>query len=110
MRSISMTAIAMLPLSLGVACTWVPLTPEGQGVQLSSSESVADCQPIGHMQSRTTTRVGPFARSPSKIREEQIALARNEAARMGGDAIVAEGPAEDGEQRFGVFGCAGESP
>jgi hypothetical protein len=34
-----------------------------------------------------------------------VALARNEAALMGGDTVVAESPVKDGRQLFGVYRC-----
>ncbi len=90
---------------VGSGCTWVRVSPEAEGVRLVSPERASSCERIGSAHSRTSTAVGPFARAPKKIREEQASLARNEAARMGGNAISPEGPAEDGEQAFGVYRC-----
>jgi hypothetical protein len=50
--------------------------------------------------------VGILARGDSKVRGELITLARNEAATMGGDSIVAESPAVQGRQTFGVYRCS----
>jgi hypothetical protein len=40
-----------------------------------------------------------------KVAGELEALARNEAALMGGDTVVAELPVKDGRQVFGVYRC-----
>lgn len=88
-----------------LACTWVPLTPEGNLVELLPAESTSSCEQIGQTRSRTTTRVGIFARSETRVREEQVALARNEAARMGANAVTPLGPPEGGERLFGVYRC-----
>jgi hypothetical protein len=93
----------------GSGCTWVPLTPEGEQIRVLEPESIGECERLGRTRSRTGTAVGPFRRKGSKVLEEQTSLARNEAARMGGNAISIEGPPEDGEQVFGVYRCNGGS-
>jgi hypothetical protein len=89
------------------ACTWVPLTNEGQGVRILRESEVVDCEKIGETTARTSDRVVIFARSDRKVREELDSLARNEAADLGGDAIVRIGTATDGRQSFGVYRCEG---
>jgi len=104
-RRILMMAAA-LPIALGaMACTWVGLTSEGEAVAVKGAEAVAGCEKLGRTRSRTASSVGIFDRSDDKVLEEQTALARNEAARMGGDVVVVEGEAEGPEQVFGVYRC-----
>jgi hypothetical protein len=91
-----------------LACTWVPLTSGGQSVRILQASEVANCEKIAETTSRTSDRVIIFARSDRKVREELDSLARNEAADLGGDAIVPIGTADDGRQSFGVYRC--ESP
>ena len=90
------------------ACTWVPLTNEGQGVRILSQSEVVDCEKIGETKARTSDRVVIFSRTDRKVREELDSLARNEAADLGGDTIVRIGTATNGRQSFGVYRC--ESP
>jgi hypothetical protein len=100
--------VALLLLGSGagsLACTWVKLTPEGERVELLE-EGVHTCEHVGQTRVQTTPRVWIFARRDRKIDEEQTALARNEAARMGGNAVVPlESPGADGERLFGVYRC-----
>jgi hypothetical protein len=89
----------------GLACTWVPLTAEGEQVELLP-EGAGACEHVGQTRVRTTPRVWIFARRDRKVDEEQTALARNEAARMGGNAVAPLEPSHaDGERLFGVYRC-----
>jgi len=96
-----------LPMTSLLGCTWVPLTPEAESVRLvSSQEALTGCKKLGVVHSRTRARIGFFARSEEKVSEELAALARNNAAEMGADSIVADGPPSvDGSQRFIAYRC-----
>lgn len=87
------------------ACTWVPLTPEGETVRVARADEVRDCERKGEVASILKSRVAGFERKPGKVADELVALARNEAALMGGDTVVAESPVKDGRQMFGVYRC-----
>jgi hypothetical protein len=91
-----------------VGCTWVPLTVEGQNVRVLDATDVAGCQKIGTTTAKTADRVVVFARTDRKVHEELASLARNQAAEMGGDALVATGSPAEGRQSFDVYRC--ESP
>ena len=88
-----------------LACTWVPLTSEGRSVRILQASDVTDCRKIGRATSQSRDRVAIFARSDRKVREELEALAKNEAAELGGDAIVPIGTPADGRQSFDVYRC-----
>src|SRR5262245_62571008 len=92
--------------ALALACTWVKLTPGGEAVRLAKENEVRGCETKGRTHAQTTDRVVIFARSDTKIQAELASLARNEAALMGGDAIVAARPIERGRQTFDVYLCA----
>jgi len=91
-------------LGLG-ACSWVDLSPGGEQVDVMNQEQAADCERVGQTTSQVLDRVGFVDRSPEKLAEELKTLARNEAAGMGGDAIVAATEITDGRQRFTVYRC-----
>jgi hypothetical protein len=100
-------SIASLAL-LGSACTWVELTPSGQNVRVGTMAQAMHCERLGATHAKTSTRVGIFSRTPKKIDEELEFLARNEAADMGGNTIVAQGPtSSEGRRSFDVFRCQG---
>jgi hypothetical protein len=109
MRSNSIVLLAASCLAVAVApsCAWVSLEPEAETVRVApSAEAVQGCQKVGTIQSQTTARIGFIARSKKKISEELDTLARNNAAEMGADTIVAEGPPSvEGQQRFAAYRC-----
>ncbi|MEE8581694.1 MAG: DUF4156 domain-containing protein [Myxococcota bacterium] len=93
--------------SLHLGCTWVALVPEAEGVRVLEARQADQCTSLGTTTSSVLTKAGPFDRSPSKVRGELETVARNEAARMGGDAIVPVAAVENGKRTFAVYRCAG---
>ena len=92
--------------ALALGCTWVKLTPGGEAVRVAKENEVAGCETKGRTHAQTTDRVVIFARRDPTIQNELESLARNEAALMGGDAIVPASAIERGRQTFDVYLCA----
>lgn len=88
------------------ACTWVELTPAGSSVTLVKAFNVKSCKKVGTTTATVTNKVGVVARSEDKVTEELTTLAKNRAATMGGDSIVAQPPVVDGSMSFEVYKCA----
>jgi hypothetical protein len=86
-------------------CTWVKLTPEGEQVRVLALTEASQCERIGRIRSHTKESVARVNRSDEKVNEELEGLARNEAARMGGNAIAPLGPEAEGEQEFAIYRC-----
>ena len=82
------------------------LTPAGEVVRVAKENEVAGCETKGRTHAQTTDRVLIFARRDPTIQNELESLARNEAALMGGDAIVPASAIERGRQTFDVYLCA----
>lgn len=95
--------IAILVLLSG--CSWVKLTPAGELVSVVQPDLVKNCEKIGQTESTVKETVGIFERSDKLVAEEMEMLARNSAARMGGDAIVVASPPDGGRQLFHVYQC-----
>ena len=98
----SSLSIIMLWLS---GCTWVEPTKEGGEVLLVKSYNVQSCEHLGSTKATVKHEIGPVTRSEDKVREELVTLAKNHAAEMGGDSIVAAGPVTDGSMTFTVYKC-----
>jgi hypothetical protein len=92
--------------ALALACTWVKVTAGGEAVRVAKEGEVGGCETKGRTHAQTTDRVLVFARSPKTIEQELVSLARNEAALMGGDAIVPASAIQSGRQTFDVYLCA----
>jgi len=98
----SITLLLVLALT---GCTWAKRTDAGAQVRVAEPNDVAGCERIGT--ATATTKV--FGRHENRVKLELENLASNRAADIGGDTIVAEGPAQDGRQTFIVYRCASRS-
>ena len=87
------------------ACTWVKNTPEGAKIRVAQAGEIGNCESGGEITASLKSRVGGFERKPGKVAGELETLARNEAATMGGDTIVAASPVKEGRQTFRVYRC-----
>jgi hypothetical protein len=87
------------------ACTWVPLTNEGARVQLRALEQASGCEHKSRVTVSVKDKIAGIARNEDKMRGELETLARNEAARVGGNAISAESEPTDGRQVFLIYHC-----
>ncbi len=95
-------ALAMIALS---ACAWVKPTDAGLSIRLVGYDQVGQCKKLGKTTVSVLDKVGFISRAQDKVGEELKILARNSAAEMGGDTIVAAGAVSGGEQPFDVFRC-----
>jgi Domain of unknown function (DUF4156) len=97
-------ALAAFLLVTATACTWVKPTPAGAGVLEARADEVATCEHIGNVAATTKDKI-VLPRNAEVMREEQVNLARNQAATMGGDTIVAKAPVKGGTLEFDVYRC-----
>jgi Domain of unknown function (DUF4156) len=98
-------ALALLLLSVLSSCTWVSLTDEGARVQLRTLEQARACERKSRVTVSVKDKIGGIARNEDKVRGELETLARNEAARVGGNAVAAESEPTDGRQVFLIYHC-----
>jgi len=103
----SFRSLLGLPLLGGflAACTWVDPTPQGEQVRLVPRDRVADCRQVGELSTFTKAEVAGVSRNADKVRRELDTLARNEAADMDADTIVATGPVRDGRRSYFAYSC-----
>ncbi len=87
------------------ACTWVKPTDAGDSVVLAKDFNVQACRKLGSTTSRVKHNIGPIDRNQEKVNQELLTLAKNAAAEMGGDSIVAKEPAGKGFMVFDVYRC-----
>ncbi len=106
MKRFTGIALASAALLIG-ACQWVPLTPEGEQVRVANAAEVEGCKQLGTVTGKTTVTVGPMARNEEKVGKEVEALARNEAATMGANAIVPKGGVDWDQRTYAAFRCDG---
>lgn len=90
---------------LVASCTWVKLTPEGEKVRVLESHEVGSCKKLGKTTATLKDKIAGVERSSKKVGKEMETLARNSAADMGGDTVVAITEVESGKQVFEVYKC-----
>lgn len=86
-------------------CTWVDLTPSGEAVRVVPADRVADCRRVGTLSVYTKAEVAGIDRSADKVRGELETLARNEAATMHADTIVADSEIAKGRRDYVAYRC-----
>ena len=106
MRTKLFLSIALLTLLS--ACSWVELNTEGKKVRVLSEQEVSSCKHIGSTTANVKDEVIGLERKPHIVEENLEILARNAAAEMGGDTVVAASPVKDGSRKFKVYKCVGQ--
>ncbi len=103
MRALFAMGLAIHLLLSG--CSWVSPTPSATTVKVLNAKAVKNCQRLGSASAKSLAKLGFIKRNRDKLQQELNTLARNQAADMGGNAVVAESPIENGQQQFGVYRC-----
>jgi len=101
---------ATLAILAIAGCTWIKPSPGAEGVRVLGAGDVSACQKLGDTTVSLLHKVAGINRSEKKVRTELETMARNSAAEVGGDAVVATSPVADGEQSFDVYQCNSASP
>ena len=97
-------AIAAASL-FNASCATVKLTTGGEKVRLQALNEVATCKKLGTSNASVTAKALGVPRPIETISKELAVIARNSAAKMGGDTIVPLTVIEDGQQSFVVYKC-----
>ena len=100
-----MKVVLLFVVLLTVGCKWVKETEAGKNVALVKPAHAAYCELLGTTVARVKDSVGFIERGERKIADELIALAKNEAARLGGDSIIAKSGVSEGAQTFSIYKC-----
>jgi len=101
MKTITCIVSAALLLS---ACSSLQLTKGGDKVRVLDPDEISSCKNLGRTNTSVTARVIVERPTETIARELQI-VARNSAARMGGDTIVPLTVIAEGQQTFVVYKC-----
>ena len=86
------------------ACATLKLTTEGEKVRVLDPSEVESCRELGKTNNSVTSKI-ILERAEEAVAKELRIIARNSAARMGGDTIVPLTVIEAGHQTFVVYKC-----
>ena len=102
-------AIVSLRRLFAAGCSWVKTTPGGEQVRRSNGGRRRRMSGSRHRVGHHASNAAGIPRNKDVIREEQVTLARNQAAQIGGDTIVQSGAPSGGTLTFTVYRCMIES-
>jgi hypothetical protein len=105
MKNIVSISVVVCLVFLFSGCSWVDVTPAAQGVRTATAQEVVACKPMGSVSSKVLSKVGFVDRNEYKVAAELEDLARDQAAKMGGNVIVPDSEAENGQQSFLAYRC-----
>jgi|SRR6056297_2790293 len=100
-----LTLIIPILLACAACAPWVKLTAEGADVRHLSRQASAACTRVGRVSAVTREKVVGIGRNDDRVQAELLTMARNEAAALGANAVVATSEIADGRQTFDALHC-----
>lgn len=98
--------VFLMVCALATGCTWVKPIEQAEMVSVAEAAAdVASCKQLGSASVSVKHKVGFVSRATDKVARELETLARNEAARMGGNRILEKSAPNEGQQQFTVYQC-----
>ena len=94
--------LIVLPLFMGLS--FVDLTEEGSKVRGATTD-VNNCKMVGKGTATTRSKRVFFSRKGERVQNELMGLAKNEAATLGANAIVAGEIGKDGKMKWAGYSC-----
>ena len=98
-------SLLLAALMLSACATSLKLTSAGEKVRVLSPDEVDSCRLLGRTNASVTWVVAGVKRPDNVIVQELRVVARNAAARLGGDTIVPLTVVDQGQQSFQVYKC-----
>jgi hypothetical protein len=88
------------------SCSWVEPTKESDAVAVvTDAVKLEGCKKLLSTTSSVLDKVGFMDRTERAMADELTILAKNKAAAVGGDTVIAKGPVKDGSMSFDIFKC-----
>ncbi|HET6655275.1 MAG TPA: DUF4156 domain-containing protein [Gammaproteobacteria bacterium] len=101
-RLAAAAGVAMLIAGCG---NWVEVKPQARDVAILEPAQAAHCQFLGKSEAAVLNEAGFLPRNPQAINADLVNIARNDAAKMGGNAVAPLSPRDHGNQTFGIYRC-----
>lgn len=97
--------IGLVALGISACATPMKLSDNGKKVRVLDPSEVSSCRELGKTNTSVTPILLGIERPEEAIGKELRIVARNSAARMGGDTIVPLTVIDKGQQTFVVYKC-----
>jgi len=99
------TFISISAVFVFIGCTWVNENKAGRSIDITVIDQVKNCKKVGSIKASVKHKVGFVPRNNDKITRELQVLAKNEAVKIGANAIVANHAPTNGKQSYQAFAC-----
>lgn len=87
------------------ACSFVDLNPGAENIVVSKdSNSLSNCKSLGDTEVSVWSKADSF-QSDGTVDEQLNTLARNQAATMNGNTVVAKSAVTNGQRTYAVYNC-----
>ena len=97
--------LVIVLISLASACSWVKPKPGAEQVALVKAAHVEGCKSLGKATVAVKDAIVGLDRKKTKVADELLTLAKNQAVVMGGDSLVSLTDPTEGGQTFAVYNC-----
>jgi hypothetical protein len=88
-----------------IACSFVSLTPEAKNIAVTTpSNALKNCKFLGNTNVSLWSKAETF-QSQKTVESQLDTLARNQAATMGGNTVVASSAIDNGQRAYAVYNC-----
>jgi hypothetical protein len=103
-RQVGMLNLGLIIMT-SLGCSWVPLSEDGERVQVVANNEVTDCERVGNTKAKVLRKVWFIPRRESVVEGELRTLARNEGSKLGGNVVTPLPSKRQGEREFAVYVC-----
>lgn len=88
-----------------VSCSFVDLNPEAKDTTVSTNaNSLSNCKFLGNTEVSIWSKADSF-QSQDTVENQLDTLARNQAAAIGGNTVLANSKINNGQRTYGVYNC-----
>jgi len=100
------TTLIMLAAAIMTGCTWVKASHDAAAqVRVLNHQHIEACQQLGRTTVSVLDSIAFVPRSKAQVKKELEILARDSAAEIDGDSVVAISKIIDGEQVYNIYRC-----
>lgn len=105
LKTIISATLLLSTVTLFAGCSWVEPLPGVKEIRVVSKDQVSQCKQLGRTHVQTAHEIGFIPRGYAAMREDLVALAKNDAKRMQGNRLVAIDEIKKGQQSYAIYRC-----
>ncbi len=108
MKKLSINIILFALAATIVACSFVEINPQAKNIIVAPTmNTLSRCKFLGNITVSLWSSAETF-QSKETVENQLNTLARNEAAKMGGDVVTPDSKIKDGQRTYRVYNCSSQ--